>query len=97
VGASKIVLAEFAVRSGRSPELLNYGIGDLCVEPDNEAGISPYIVVALREVLSKCNIRPAPLILALSGQVVFPRFVKLPAVGSDKLEEMIRYEAVPDQ
>ena len=93
VGASKIVLAEFAVRSGRSPELLNYGIGDLCVEPDNEAGISPYIVVALREVLSKCNIRPAPLILALSGQVVFPRFVKLPAVGSDKLEEMIRYEA----
>ena len=93
VGASKIVLAEFAVRSGRPPELLNYGIGDLGVEPDNEAGISPYIVVALREVLNDCNIRPAPLILALSGQVVFPRFVKLPAVSSDKLEEMIRYEA----
>ena len=33
------------------------------------------------------------LLLALSGQVVFPRFVKLPPVARDKIEEMIRYEA----
>lgn len=93
VGASKLVLAEFAVRSGRAPELLNYGIGALGVEPDNETDVSPYIVVALRDLLRKRNIRPAPLLLALSGQVVFPRFVKLPPVARDKIAEMIRYEA----
>ena len=93
VGASKLVLAEFAVRSGRAPELLNYGIGDLGIEPDNETDVSPYIVVALRELLRKHDIRPAPLLLALSGQVVFPRFVKLPPVARDKIADMIRYEA----
>ena len=93
VGASKLVLAEFAVRPGRAPELLNYGIGALGVEPDNETDVSPYIVVALRDLLRARGIRPAPLMLALSGQVVFPRFVKLPPVARDKIAEMIRYEA----
>jgi len=93
VGASKLVLAEFAVRSGRSPELLNYGIGSLGVEPDNETDVLPYIVVALRDIMRVHGIRPAPLLLALSGQVVFPRFVKLPPVARDKIAEMIRYEA----
>ena len=93
VGASKLVLAEFAVRPGRAPELLNYGIGLLGVEPDNEADVLPYIVVALRDIMREKGIRPAPLLLALSGQVVFPRFVKLPPVARDKIAEMIRYEA----
>ena len=93
VGASKLVLAEFAVRPGRAPELLNYGIGDLGVEPDNETDVLPYIVVALRDIMREHGIRPAPLLLALSGQVVFPRFVKLPPVARDKIAEMIRYEA----
>lgn len=93
VGASKLVLAEFAVRPGRAPELLNYGIGDLGVEPDNETDVSPYIVVALRDLMRERGIRPAPLLLALSGQAVFPRFVKLPPVARDKIQEMIRYEA----
>ena len=38
------------------------------------------------------GIRPAPLMLSLSGQVVFPRFVRLPAVGEDKLLQMVQYE-----
>ena len=60
VGASKLVLAEFAVRTGRAPELLNYGIGALGVAPDNETDVSPYIVVALRDLLRQTGIKPAP-------------------------------------
>lgn len=93
IGASKLVLAEFSVRPGRPPELLNYGIGELGVEPDNEADVSPFVVVTLRDLLRDRGIKPAPLLLALSGQTVFPRFVKLPPVTRDKIEEMIRYEA----
>ena len=93
VGASKLVLAEFVVRPGRAPELSNYGVGQLGLEPDNESDVLPYIVVALREIMRARGIRPAPLLLALSGQVVFPRFVKLPPVARDKITEMIRYEA----
>ncbi len=93
VGASKLVLAEFSVRPGRAPELLNYGIGSLGIEPDNETDVSPYIVGALRDLLRTHGIRPAPLLLSLSGQVVFPRFVKLPPVAREKLADLIRYEA----
>jgi len=92
VGASKVVLAEFLVKSGRPPELMNYGTGDLGVDPDNEASSGPQIVAAIREIMKSRGIRPAPLMLSLSGQVVFPRFVKLPAVGREKLLQMIQYE-----
>jgi len=93
VGASKLVLAEFAIHAGKPPALLNYGIGELGIEPDNETDASPYIVVALRDIMRKTGIKPAPLLIALSGQTVFPRFVKLPPVARDKIESMIRYEA----
>lgn len=92
VGASKIVLAEFLVRSGRAPELVNYGMADLGVDPENEMGTAAHVSAAIREVMKARGIRPAPLMLALSGQVVFPRFVRLPAVGREKLLQMVQYE-----
>ena len=92
VGASKIVLAEFLVKSGRPPELVNYGMGELGVDPENDTDARPQIVAAIREIMKSRGIRTAPLMLALSGQVVFPRFVKLPAVGREKLLQMIQYE-----
>ncbi|HQL50119.1 MAG TPA: type IV pilus assembly protein PilM [Kiritimatiellia bacterium] len=92
VGASKIVLAEFAVKSGRAPELTNYGMSELGTDPDNETGIGTHLVAAVREIMKTRGIRPAPLMLSLSGQMVFPRFVRLPAVSEDKLLQMVQYE-----
>ena len=87
------MLAEFAVRGGRTPVLLNYGIGDLGMNPENETASSAFLIAALRDVMSSAGIRPAPLLMAISGQMVFPRFIKLPPVAKDKLLQMIRYEA----
>ncbi len=92
VGASKIILAEFIVKSGRAPELINYGMSDLGIDPEKETGLGPHIVTSIREIMKTHGIRPAPLMLSLSGQVVFPRFVRLPAVGRDKLLQMVQYE-----
>jgi len=92
VGASKIVLAEFIVKSGRPPELVNYGTSDLGVDPENDAGIGSHLVSAIKEIMKSRGIHPAPMMLSLSGQIVFPRFVRLPAVGSDKLLQMVQYE-----
>jgi type IV pilus assembly protein PilM len=92
VGASKIVLAEFAVKSGRAPELTNYGMSELGVDPENDSDINSLFVGAVREIMKSRGIRPAPLMLSLSGQMVFPRFVRLPAVAEDKLLQMVQYE-----
>ena len=92
VGASKFLLAEFAVKSGKSPQLLNYGAGALGNNPDQEGGIAPDLGMQMRAVMRERGIRPAPLMISLSGQMVFPRFVKLPAVSEDKLQQMVQYE-----
>jgi type IV pilus assembly protein PilM len=92
VGASKIVLAEFAVKSGRVPELTNYGMSELGGDPESDTGVGSHLVSAVREIMKARGIRPAPLMLSLSGQMVFPRFVRLPAVAEDKLLQMVQYE-----
>lgn len=92
VGASKIVLAEFLVKSGRPPELINYGVGGLGVDPESDTGSGLQIGPVIREVMKARGIHSAPLMLSLSGQMVFPRFVKLPAVGREKLLQMVQYE-----
>lgn len=93
IGASKLVLAEFSVEKSGALELINYGIGQLGIEPEAETDSSAYIVSAIREVMREHNIRPAPLYMTLSGHAVFPRYVKLPAVTRDKVLQIIQYEA----
>ena len=93
IGAGQVTLAEFKVSSGNSPELLQYGSMPLGVEPDSDADSSAYVIDALRTLMRERSIRPAPLLMTVSGQAVFPRFVKLPPVAKDKVYQMIRYEA----
>lgn len=93
VGASKIVLAEFVVERGAVPQLTRYGISQLGIDPENDSHSSAILVSALRELLREQGIKPAPLYMSISGQTVFPRYVKLPPVSRDKLYQMVRYEA----
>ena len=93
IGASKVVLAEFAVSKEGAPELVNYGIGQLGIQLDSETDPSAYVVSTIRDLMREHNIKPAPLLMTISGQMVFPRYVKLPPVTRDKLMQMINYEA----
>jgi type IV pilus assembly protein PilM len=92
IGASKILLAEFSVKSGNPPELVNYGFSEVNSDPEKDASVGSYLADSVRQVMKSSGIRPAPLMLCLSGQMVFPRFVRLPAVGQDKLLQMVQYE-----
>lgn len=92
VGAHKILLAEFSISSGKPPMLLNYGTADLGADPDSDGTTVDRLPYAIREVMKVRGMRSAPVMLSLSGQMVFPRFVRLPAVGADKLLQMVQYE-----
>ena len=92
LGASKIVLAEFQVVKGGEPVLLRYGIHVIEGEGGSETDRLAYIVTAVRELMSEQQIRPASMLMTVSGQAVFPRFVKLPPVGRDKLTQIIQYD-----
>ncbi len=93
VGASKLAIAEFSASKSGVPELINYGIGQLGIEPEKDLDSSAYIVSTIRDVMHRNNIKPAPLLMTVSGQAVFPRYVKLPPVTRDKIIEIVKYEA----
>ena len=93
IGASKLVVAEFKITKPAGLELLNYAVAPLGVDPDSTADPSAYIVAAIRDVLRSSGIRPGPVALSISGQMVFPRYVKLPPVTPDKIAQIVRYEA----
>lgn len=93
VGASKMALAEFQLKDGQLPELVNYGIAELGSEAEGDADLTPFIVSGIADIMRDRGIKPAPLLMSLSGQSVFPRYVRLPAVAKDKIEQMVRYEA----
>ena len=92
IGASKVLLAEFNVKSGESPELVNYGFAPLGAELEGGDGLESLLSGCVRQIMKENGIRPAPLMVCLSGQMVFPRFVRLPAVAEDKLMQMVEYE-----
>ncbi len=92
IGASKVVLAEYNVKSG-TPELVNYGIERLGISPDDETDTSPHIVSAICDIMRNTGMKPGSVMVTISGQAVFPRYVKLPPVKRDKIMQIVNYEA----
>ncbi len=93
IGATRLALAEFEVKSSRGPTLLRYTFGDLpegAAERVETFGVE--MEQALRGMMAASGIRPGKTIVALSGQMAFPRFVKVLAESPEKMEEQIRFE-----
>jgi len=93
IGNSKIVLAEFKITGAQNLELINYAVSPLGIDPENTTDVSAYIVSGIRDALRVSNIRPGPVSVSVSGQMVFPRYVKLPPVTPDKISQIVKYEA----
>lgn len=93
IGASKLVVAEFKAVKPSGIELVSYAIAPLGLDPDSTADPSAYIVSSIRDILRGSGIRPGPVAVAISGQMVFPRYVRLPPVTPDKITQIVRYEA----
>ena len=93
VGASKLVLAEFRAVKPQGLELVSYAVSPLGVDADSTPDPSAYIVAGIRDALRESGIRPGAVALSISGQMVFPRYVKLPPVTTDKIAQIVRYEA----
>ncbi len=94
IGASKATLAEYSLSGKRSLTLTGYGSGELsAIDVNDPAALSAALPPVLHEILRSTGIKPAPLVLSLSGQTVFPRFAKFPAVGdAAKLDQLVSYE-----
>ena len=91
IGASSVKLAEY--EGGRGGlTLVNYGIAALAAPLDSgnaDAILSP----AILEIVREKGIKPGPVSVSISGQMVFPRFASIAAAGgAEKFDQMIRFE-----
>ncbi len=93
IGASGLKMAEFVALKSGGIELTNFGVGSLDIDPQSEADRSTYVVTTIREIMQDRAIKPGPVLLSVSGQSVFSRFVKLPPVDKEKVYQIILYEA----
>jgi len=93
IGASSIKIAEFTALKSGGIELYNFGIASVDLDQQGDADRLPHIVTAIRDVMAEKQIKPGPVLMSVSGQSVFSRFVKLPPVDKEKVYQIILYEA----
>lgn len=93
IGASGIKIAEFAALKSGGVELVNYAVGSMGLDPQSDSDRKAHITATIRELLQERGIKPGPVLLSVSGQSVFLRFVKLPPVDKEKVYQIILYEA----
>lgn len=93
IGASTIKLAEFQLSRDHQLTLVTYGTRAIGLDPQDEANRMVYTGTAVDELFRELRIKPGPVLLSLSGQHVFSRYVKLPPVSGDKISQIVEYEA----
>ena len=92
IGAATVALAEYESGAKGALTLLNYGTAQLSA-PLDSGDPATILVPALMDIVREKGIRPGPVAISLSGQMVFPRFTAIPAAGGpDRFEQMVRYE-----
>ena len=92
IGSHSLKLAEFASVRGQL-EMTRYAVNDLGIDPQGEADRSQYIITTIHDLIRESGCKPGPVLMSISGQSVFSRFVKLPPVEPEKVFQIIQYEA----
>lgn len=93
LGSSCLKLAEFQVDGSHNMTLLNYGMKDLGVDPSKDQDLFPFHMEAVTSTMGGVGIGASQGYCSLSGQFVFTKFVKLPPVQEDQVDQMIGFEA----
>ena len=91
IGASAVKLAEFEGGKG-GLTLVNYGIAALAA-PLDAGNAGALLSPALLDIVREKGIKPGPVAISISGQMVFPRFASIAAAGgAEKFDQMVRFE-----
>ncbi len=94
IGSDSLKMAVMSADEQGPPQLDDFAVVSLGVPPDTALDERNRIVAqTIRFMLDERKLKPKTVYLSLSGQSVFVRFVKLPAVEETKIAQIVRYEA----
>lgn len=92
-GAGSVKVGEFVVNEGGALTLAQFGIKALGQEGSLESKREAAVLKAVQELLSQKAYRGKNINVCAPGFHVFSKFVKLPAVDTSKVTQIIQYEA----
>lgn len=86
-------IAEFRAGTNGGLTLVNYRLTELLADPVADATRLAQVKLAIGESLQSLKVQGAKTNYAIPSQHVFTRFVKLPAVGEEKADQIVAFEA----
>lgn len=94
IGSQRISMGFFEPSKNGGLILKKYESSSILADPAAEMARLPQIKVAVSELAEKLKIgKSTKLRYAISGQSVFTRFIKLPAIEDDNIEQLVAFEA----
>lgn len=93
IGSQRISMAVFETSKSGGLILKAYDSTTLLADPATESMRMPQTRLAILELAQKLKVGKCKVRYALSGQSVFTRFVKIPPLDSDNIEQLVTFEA----
>jgi type IV pilus assembly protein PilM len=92
LGSQRLSGAIFS-KSGGDLVLKKYEFLDMSGDPTVDVSRAPQLTVGLQELASRLKLKGSPVNYAVAGHTVFSRFVKLPPVQGDRMDQIVEFEA----
>ncbi|NWK56271.1 type IV pilus assembly protein PilM [Verrucomicrobiaceae bacterium N1E253] len=93
IGSQRISMGVFKPSKNGGLILEKYDSSSILADPAAEMARLPQIRVAVSELAEKLKIGKTKVRYAISGQSVFTRFIKLPPIEDDNIEQLVAFEA----
>ncbi len=92
IGAQSVTMAVFTP-AGRGFSLSRYARRDILLDPVEEGMRMDYVSNAIGEMVTELKVKGSDVRNVVSGQQVFMRFIKLPAIDVENIAEQVEMEA----
>jgi len=93
LGMQTVGMAEFRTSSTGGLVLNSFKLTELLADPSAEASRIAQMKIAIQEMGDAYKLKGLRVNYSIPAQSVFTRFVKLPAVGAEKVDQIITFEA----
>jgi type IV pilus assembly protein PilM len=93
LGTQTVGIAEFQSGKDGGIILTNYKTGELLGDPSVDATRNAQAKMTIGEMVNAMGYKGASVNYAVSAQSVFTRFVKLPSVGEEQVDQIVGFEA----
>jgi type IV pilus assembly protein PilM len=93
IGSQRISMAVFEVSKNGALVLKSYDSESIVADPSMDASRISQTRAAIADIVGRLKVGKTKARYAISGQAVFTRFVKLPPLQDDNIEQLVTFEA----